>query len=61
VFTGNTVTGASNSGFFVASNTSPVLSRNVLCGNARDLTIAGGAEPVVEDDNEICDQDAATE
>lgn len=50
---GNTVEGASDWGVLL-TQTEARLSGNRLCGNDTDLYIANGAEPIVDDDNEIC-------
>jgi hypothetical protein len=49
----NGVEGSSNRGITVLTGGTPTLTGNTLCGNATNLYIAGGAQPVLGDNN-VC-------
>jgi hypothetical protein len=57
--TGNTVEEA-DVGVMVGATARSTLSDNVLCGNGVNLSIAEGADAVVEDGNEVCPDGLAT-
>jgi parallel beta-helix repeat protein len=56
---GNTIEDASGRGVAIGRGTSPALQDNRICGNATNLFVDEGADPLIDDTNEICEDLAA--
>jgi len=52
---GNSVTGASGRGLAIGGDASPTLTGNTACDNGENLWVSDGAEPVIDESNEICE------
>jgi hypothetical protein len=59
-FRGNSVRSASDRGLAIGFGASPTLSENLSCDNGENLWVAKGADPAIDDSNEIC-EDAPAE